>query len=116
MGRNTLKNILISIILISTITLGLKKFNILNFFNFATPQESSTEMQLNQNKISTRMTYGRFLEYLEMGWIKQVDLYDNSRNAIVQAASPELGNRPQTLRVEIENQRSHINPKTESAS
>ena len=101
MGRNTLKNILISIILISTITLGLKKFNILNFFNFATPQESSTEMQLNQNKISTRMTYGRFLEYLEMGWIKQVDLYDNSRNAIIQAASPELGNRPQTLRVEI---------------
>jgi len=47
------------------------------------------------------MTYGRFLEYLEMGWIKQVDLYDNSRNAIVQASSPELGNRPQTIRVEI---------------
>jgi cell division protease FtsH len=39
---------------------------------------------------SSRMTYGRFLEYLEMGWIKQVDLYDNSRNAIVQASSPEL--------------------------
>jgi len=101
MGRNTLKNILISIILISTITLGLKKFNLLNFFNFAMPQENRTEIQLNQNKISTRMTYGRFLEYLEMGWIKQVDLYDNSRNAIIQAASPELGNRPQTLRVEI---------------
>jgi len=47
------------------------------------------------------MTYGRFLEYLEMGWVKQVDLYDNSRNAIVQASSPELGNRPQTIRVEI---------------
>jgi cell division protease FtsH len=47
------------------------------------------------------MTYGRFLEYLEMGWVKQVDLYENSRNAIVQASSPELGNRPQTIRVEI---------------
>merc|ERR1712194_918306 len=47
------------------------------------------------------MTYGRFLEYLEMGWVKQVDLYDNSRNAIIQASSPELGNRPQTIRVEI---------------
>jgi len=47
------------------------------------------------------MTYGRFLEYLEMGWVKQVDLYDNSRNAIVQASSPELGNRPQRIRVEI---------------
>jgi hypothetical protein len=41
-----------------------------------------------------KMTYGRFLEYLEMGWVKQVDLYDNSRSAIVQASSPELGNRP----------------------
>jgi len=57
--------------------------------------------QQNQTVISSRMTYGRFLEYLEMGWIKQVDLYDNSRNAIVQASSPELGNRPQTIRVEI---------------
>jgi cell division protease FtsH len=47
------------------------------------------------------MTYGRFLEYLEMGWVTQVDLYDNSRNAIIQASSPELGNRPQTIRVEI---------------
>jgi cell division protease FtsH len=47
------------------------------------------------------MTYGRFLEYLEMGWVKQVYLYDNSRNAIVQASSPELGNRPQSIRVEI---------------
>ena len=47
------------------------------------------------------MTYGRFLEYLELGWVKQVDLYDNSRNAIVLASSPELGNRPQAIRVEI---------------
>jgi hypothetical protein len=38
------------------------------------------------------------LEYLEMGWVKQVDLYDNSRSAIVQASSPELGNRPQSIR------------------
>merc|ERR1711966_173361 len=46
-------------------------------------------------------TYGRFLEYLELGWVKQVDLYDNSRNAMVLASSPELGNRPQSIRVEI---------------
>jgi cell division protease FtsH len=46
--------------------------------------------EVNANVSSSRMTYGRFLEYLEMGWVKQVDLYDNSRNAIVQASSPEL--------------------------
>jgi hypothetical protein len=38
------------------------------------------------------------LEYLEMGWVKQVDLYDNSRSAIVQASSPELGNLNQFSR------------------
>ena len=59
------------------------------------------EIQLNQNVVSSGMTYGRFLEYLEMGWVKQVDLYDNSRNAIIRASSPELGNRLQTIRVEI---------------
>jgi len=60
---------------------------------------STTEVSTNSS--SSRMTYGRFLEYLELGWIKQVDLYDNSRNAMVLASSPELGNRPQSIRVEI---------------
>lgn len=49
----------------------------------------------------SKMTYGRFLEYLDMDWIKKVDLYDNSRTAIVEAASPELGNRPQRINVDI---------------
>ena len=55
----------------------------------------------NVNVSSSQMTYGRFLEYLEMGWVKQVDFYYNGRNAIVQASSPELGNRPQSIQVEI---------------
>ena len=98
MGQQILRSILIGIILISTIDLSVKTFGI------QTPESPETvrnEAQLNQNVVSSRMTYGRFLEYLEMGWVKQVDLYDNSRNAIVQASSPELGNRPQTIRVEI---------------
>ena len=98
MGRNIFRNILIGIILLSSITLGIKKFNLLGF---ESPENIRNTAQLNQNVVSSRMTYGRFLEYLEMGWVKQVDLYDNSRNAIVQASSPELGNRPQTVRVEI---------------
>jgi cell division protease FtsH len=36
-----------------------------------------------------------------MGWVKQVDLYDNSRNAIVQASSPELEIDLNQFRVEI---------------
>jgi len=82
----------------SGISVGVKKFNLLGF---ESPENIRNTAQLNQNVVSSRMTYGRFLEYLEMGWVKQVDLYDNSRNAIIQASSPELGNRPQTIRVEI---------------
>ena len=98
MNRNTFRNILIGIILLSSVTLGIKKFNLLGFEN---AENIKNNAQINQNVVSSRMTYGRFLEYLEMGWVKQVDLYDNSRNAIIQASSPELGNRPQTVRVEI---------------
>ena len=54
-----------------------------------------------QNRASSKMTYGRFLEYLDMGWIKTVDFYDNGRTAIIEASSPELGDRAQKIRVEI---------------
>merc|ERR1719198_63629 len=50
---------------------------------------------------SSKMTYGHFLEYLDMGWVKKVDFYDNGRPAVIQASSPELVNRPQQIRVEI---------------
>ena len=95
MNRNTLQKILIGLFLLACIFIGLRTFNIIGTNN----NQSKTD--INTNVSSSRMTYGRFLEYLEMGWVTQVDLYDNSRNAIVQASSPELGNRPQSIRVEI---------------
>jgi hypothetical protein len=45
-------------------------------------ENNQSKSEVSVNVSSSRMTYGRFLEYLEMGWVKQVDLYDNSRNAI----------------------------------
>ena len=94
MNRNTIQKILIGLFFLACVFIGLKTFNVIGFDNPAKPEVAT-------NVSSSRMTYGRFLEYLEMGWVKQVDLYDNSRNAIVQASSPELGNRPQSIRVEI---------------
>ena len=95
MDRNTIQKILIGLFLIACIFIGLKTFNLVGL------NENTSKTEVSTNVSSSRMTYGRFLEYLEMGWVKQVDLYDNSRNAIVQASSPELGNRPQSIRVEI---------------
>jgi cell division protease FtsH len=95
MDRSTIQKILIALFLSACIFIGLRTFNVIGF------NEDKPKTELTTNVSSSRMTYGRFLEYLEMGWVKQVDLYDNSRNAIVQASSPELGNRPQSIRVEI---------------
>jgi cell division protease FtsH len=95
MDRNTIQKILIGLFLSACIFIGLRTFNVIGF------NENTSRTEVTTNVSSSRMTYGRFLEYLEMGWVKQVDLYDNSRNAIVLASSPELGNRPQSIRVEI---------------
>nr|YP_010172764.1 cell division protein FTSH [Eucampia zodiacus]QSH90546.1 cell division protein FTSH [Eucampia zodiacus] len=96
MNRNIFKSIIMGILLLASSTI-----NPHNVSALESPENIRNQAQTNQNIVSSRMTYGRFLEYLEMGWVKQVDLYDNSRNAIIQASSPELGNRPQTIRVEI---------------
>ena len=65
---------------------------------FTTPNASSG---LNGNSASTRMTYGRFLDYLNSGRVSSVELYENGRTAIVQAIDPELDNRIQKLRVDL---------------
>ena len=98
MWRNILRNTLFALVILNLTSIGIKNLT-LSMVTMQLNVKSSQE--LNQNSVSSRMTYGRFLEYLEMGWIKQVDLYDNSRNAIVKASSPELGNRPQIIRVDI---------------
>lgn len=55
----------------------------------------------SRNAASTRMTYGRFLEYLDTGRVTSVDLYEGGRTAIVEAVDPELDNRLQRLRVDL---------------
>jgi cell division protease FtsH len=65
---------------------------------FTSPAPSSG---LSGNTASTRMTYGRFLDYLNSDRVTAVELYDNGRTAIVQAIDPELDNRLQKLRVDL---------------
>jgi cell division protease FtsH len=95
MNRDTVQKILIGLFVTACIFIGIQVFDV------ETVLDNSPKAEVGLVSSSSRMTYGRFLEYLELGWVKQVDLYDNSRNAIVLASSPELGNRPQSIRVEI---------------
>jgi len=61
----------------------------------------SSPASMARNTASTRMTYGRFLEYLDANRVTSVDLYENGRTAIVEAVDPELDNRVQRLRVDL---------------
>ncbi|KAJ8532183.1 hypothetical protein K7X08_012106 [Anisodus acutangulus] len=51
--------------------------------------------------LTQRMSYSRFLEYLDKGRVQKVDLFENGTIAIVEAVSPELGNRIQRVRVQL---------------
>jgi cell division protease FtsH len=62
---------------------------------------SNAPANMGSNTASTRMTYGRFLEYLDKGRVQSVDLFDGGRTAIVEAVDPELDNRIQRLRVDL---------------
>ncbi len=53
------------------------------------------------NTANTRMTYGRFLEYLGSDRLLSVDLFDGGRQAIVQANDPDIANRVIRARVDL---------------
>ncbi|MDM7327408.1 MAG: ATP-dependent zinc metalloprotease FtsH2 [Thermosynechococcus sp. Uc] len=69
--------------------------------------QGASNLMLNQsqpplNTASTRMSYGRFLNYLDAGRISKVDIFDNGRTAIVDVSDPELINgRPLRVRVDM---------------
>ncbi|KAL6538268.1 ATP-dependent zinc metalloprotease FTSH 2, chloroplastic [Orobanche gracilis] len=54
-----------------------------------------------QGVSNSRMSYSRFLEYLDKDRVKKVDLFENGTSAIVEAIPPELGNRVQRVRVQL---------------
>ncbi|MBW4627818.1 MAG: ATP-dependent zinc metalloprotease FtsH2 [Brasilonema octagenarum HA4186-MV1] len=62
---------------------------------------SGTPTDMSKNTATTRMTYGRFLEYLDSDRVSNVDLYEGGRTAIVEAVDPELENRVQRVRVDL---------------
>jgi cell division protease FtsH len=56
---------------------------------------------MSKNAANTRMTYGRFLEYLNADRVTSVDLYEGGRTAILEARDPDIENRVQRWRVDL---------------
>ena len=56
--------------------------------------------QLGNSAANKRITYGRFLEYLDTNRVAGVDLYEGGRTAIVEIVNPELKDQVQQSRVD----------------
>jgi len=61
---------------------------------------AQTPANMGSNTARTRMSYGRFLDYLQADRVISVDLYDGGRTAIVEAVD-ELNNQIERLRVDL---------------
>ena len=66
-----------------------------------TPQSSGSAAPGSRNTAVARMSYGRFLDYVEAGRVTAVDVFDGGRSAVVEAIDPDLDNRVQRLRVDL---------------
>ena len=68
---------------------------------------NSTKMQSRSSSIPQRnsptakISYGRFLDYVNSGRVTAVDIYEGGRSAVVEANDPEIDNRTQRLRVDL---------------
>ena len=54
-----------------------------------------------KNTAVARMSYGRFLDYIEAGRVTSVDIFEGGRNAVVETVDSELDNKVQRLRVDL---------------
>jgi cell division protease FtsH len=54
-----------------------------------------------RNAAVARMSYGRFLDYVQSGRVTAVDIYDGGRTAVIEAVDPDIDNRVQRLRVDL---------------
>lgn len=79
---------------------GLLSWQILGSSQLNTQSTNGTTVA-PRNTAVARMSYGRFLDYVESGRVTSVDIYEGGRNAVVEAIDPELDNRVQKLRVDL---------------
>ncbi|MGB7564137.1 MAG: ATP-dependent zinc metalloprotease FtsH [Prochlorococcaceae cyanobacterium] len=70
-------------------------------FNSGANPGAGTARVAARNTAVARMSYGRFLDYIEAGRVTAVDVYEGGRSAVVEAIDPDLDNRVQRLRVDL---------------
>ncbi|MFN7818624.1 MAG: ATP-dependent zinc metalloprotease FtsH [Cyanobacteriota bacterium] len=62
---------------------------------------SNSPLKSPANSAVGRMSYGRFLDYVDSGRVNSVDFYNSGRSAVVEIVDADLDNRVQRLRVDL---------------
>ena len=62
---------------------------------------ASSPLKAPANAAVGKMSYGRFLSYVDSGRVNSVDIFNSGRSAVVEIVDPNLDNRVQRLRVDL---------------
>jgi len=54
-----------------------------------------------RNSAVARVSYGRFLDYINSGRVTSVDIFEGGRNAVIETVDSDLDNKVQRLRVDL---------------
>ena len=76
-------------------------WQILGSADLTKDSKAAASKDLARNTAVSRMSYGRFLDYVNAGRVTSVDIYEGGRNAVVEAIDPDLDNRVQKIRVDL---------------
>jgi cell division protease FtsH len=82
------------------VLLWLLPIGVIAFFLWQSFFSRVNPMPTGANAANTKMSYGRFLEYLGDHRVRKVDIYEGGRTAIIVATDPQLG-REQRARVDL---------------
>tara|TARA_Y100001968_G_scaffold321506_1_gene356052 strand:+ start:50675 stop:52588 length:1914 start_codon:yes stop_codon:yes gene_type:complete len=66
-----------------------------------TNTETRSQSIATRNTPIAKISYGRFLDYINAGRVTSIDIFEGGRNAVVEAIDPEIDNRFQKLRVDL---------------
>ena len=59
------------------------------------------EQLLHQASAVARVSYGKFLDYINSGRVTSVDIFEGGRNAVIETIDSDLDNKVQRLRVDL---------------
>ncbi len=87
--------------IIPLVILLLVTWQIVTSGNSGSIQQTNNSSAVTRNAAVSRMSYGRFIDYIDSGRVTSVDIFDGGRNAVVEAVEPDLDNRVQRIRVDL---------------